>query len=75
MTNSRNYDQFKDNMSMPHLTPDVIDDFVSWLSTNGYDMYSFQISDTKFRRTMFSKYLQESTQDSAQYKLHFPNNQ
>ena len=72
MQNSNQYDQFKDSMSMPQLTPDVIDDFVSWLITHGYDMYSFQISDLKFRRNMFANYMQQSDQNIEQYKLHFP---
>ena len=72
MSKLKNYENFKDSMAMPYLTPDVIDDFVSWLIGHGYDLYSFQISDLKFRRNMFANYMQQSDQNIEQYKLHFP---
>ena len=72
MINSRDYDRFREQMTMPFLTPDMIDDFVSWLTGHGYDMYSFQLSDVTFRKTMFSQFLMETGADQQQYKIHFP---
>jgi hypothetical protein len=72
MINGRDYDLFREKMTMPFLTPDIIDDFVSWLTGHGYDMYSFQISDIAFRKKMFSQFLKETCDDHQQHKIHFP---
>ena len=53
----------------------MIDDFVSWLTGHGYDMYSFQLSDVTFRKTMFSQFLKETCTDYQQYKIHFPDSE
>lgn len=69
---SFNYDQFRDDVRMPQLTPDLIDDFVTWLTENGYDLYSFQLSDVKFRREMFSTFWKQTSPDQQQFKMDFP---
>ena len=75
MVNGRDYDLFREKMTMPLLTPDIIDDFVSWLTGHGYDMYSFQISDIAFRKKMFSQFLKETSADHQQHKIHFPDSE
>ena len=59
-------------MQLPELDPDVIDDFVTWLTSHGYDLYSFQISDVKFKADLFRMYRNQLPPEKQQFKIDFP---
>ena len=72
MTRISYYESFRDDMAMPNLPPDVIDDFVTWLTSHGYDLYSFQISDIQFKKQMFSQFIAQAKAETNQFKIDFP---
>jgi len=66
------YNRLREEVKMPQLTPDLIDDFVTWLTSNGYDLYSFQLSEIKYRRMLFSQFWKQTDADQQQFTLDFP---
>ncbi|MFT7612206.1 MAG: hypothetical protein ACI9J3_001160 [Parvicellaceae bacterium] len=65
------HEQFKSEVRMPQLTADLIDDFVTWLTEQGYDLYSFQLSDVSYKRMLFQKFWNQIDPDQQQFKMHF----
>ena len=57
---------------IPQLTPDLIDEFVTWLTGYGIDLYSFQQSDIKYRRKLFKRFTRETKGIHNQTKIDFP---
>lgn len=66
------HQQLREDVNRPQLTPDIIDDFVTWLTEHGYDLYSFQMSDVSFKRSLFSQFWRQAGPDTKQTTLHFP---
>jgi hypothetical protein len=60
------------NEGMPQLTPDLIEEFVTWLTKYGIDLYSFQQSDLKYRRKLFKRFTKETNGIHNQIKIDFP---
>ena len=65
------HEQFKSEVKMPQLTADLIDDFVTWLTEGGYDLYSFQLSEVSYKRMLFQKFWKQTDSDQQQFKMDF----
>ena len=69
---NRNHHELRQELGRPNLTPDVIDDFVSWLTSHGYNMIEFQRSETKYKRELFSRFWKQYPTEKKNYKIDFP---
>jgi len=67
-----NHADFRAFMRLPSLTPDMIDDFVSWLTKGGYKMHDFQNAEIKFRRDLFRQFWKQYPQEKKQLQIFFP---
>jgi len=68
-----NHAQLRQDLNRPSLTPDVIDDFVTWLtSTRGFNIVDFQLSENRFKRDEFSKFWKDYPDELKQYSFCFP---
>lgn len=64
--------KIRQDLSLPQLTPDVIDDFVTWLTGHGYDLQQYSSSDLKYKRDLFDRFWRDYPDESKNYKIEFP---
>ena len=64
--------RYSGDAHLPQLTPDLIDDFVTWLTSQGYNLYSFQLSDVAYRKKLFAQFWKQLPPDKKQFKINFP---
>ena len=67
-----NHADFRAQMKRPNLTPDVIDDFVTWLTDGGYKMPDFQTAQLEFKHDLFRQFWKQYPDEKKQLKLNLP---
>lgn len=54
--------------SLPHLPPDLFDDFVTWVHER-FDLESFKSSKIEFKKKELKKFMRSRTDAQLQYSL------
>jgi hypothetical protein len=67
-----NHHEFRVQLDLPSLTPDMIDDFVSWLTEAGYKMPAFQTAERAFKRDLFKQFWKQYPAEKKQLKMDLP---
>lgn len=65
INSSKNHSIFE---SLPPLTPDIIDDFITWAYPR-FCLYSFQNSTIDFKRKKLEEFFKELPEEKRQYQL------
>lgn len=54
--------------SLPNMTPDLIDDFITWICER-FDLVSFKQSTPNFKKRQLKKFLRDCSDDQLQYRI------
>ncbi len=68
-----NHSKFRDELGKPNLTPDIIDDFVTWLCDHHFDLNQFRTENVQYKRRIFQEFWKEYPGEKKQFEIYFPN--
>ena len=62
--------EYRRLLARPQLTPDVIDDFVTWFTeVQGIKTEAFRTAEMKYKRELFSKFWKGYPEEKKNYRM------